>query len=186
MTPHQQRFKDANARCRRQVRMPKPEAWKRFGRCMKRTLKPGSIPDEPRRARKLGPLSSVCFRRKGDAVRKFADRNRDVIDAFGGLFNRGSKGEFDAINERYGLRGKRRVVNLQQAIARALPTKGPYCLDKLDLNTLNETAPARHAGEFRLPQEAEEQIAKRRHVEEYEQHYRDQFEGTRRRRRRRR
>lgn len=189
MTPHQQRFKEANARCRLKARMPKAETWKRFGKCMKRELgpQPEKKPQRaPRRAHYAGKLSSVCFRRKSDAVRKFADRNRDVIDAFGGLFNKGSKGEFDSVNERYGLKGKRRVVNIQQAIARVLPAKAPYCLDQIDLETLNETAPARHAGDFRLPQEAEEQIAQRRYVQEYEQHYRDQFEGARRRRRRRR
>ena len=186
MTPHQQRFKDANARCRVQARMPKPEAWKRFGRCMKHELKPGSAPPEPKRARKLGPASSVCFRLKGDAVRRFADRNRDVIDAFGGLLKPGSRGEFDAINERYSLRGKRRVVNIQQAIARVLPTKAPYCLDKIDLETLNETAPARHAGEFVLPQDAEERVAARRYAEEYQQHYLDGAYRSRRGARRRR
>ena len=171
MTPHQQRFKESNMRCRR--RWVKAD-WLSYGRCMSRSLTAKKAAAEARPA----PPPGVCFRRKADAITRFANRNRDVIDAFGGMLKPGSKGEFDAINEKYSLRGKRRVVNIQQAIARVLPTKAPYCLDQLDLDAINETAPARHAGAFVLPQEAEEAIANRRYVQEYEQHYRDQFEGV--------
>lgn len=108
----------------------------------------------------------VCYSTKRDAVKAFAVANRDVIDAWGGLFKTGSGGEFDAINERYGLKGKRRVTTIDKAIGAALPTRRPFCLDKLDLETLNETGPAREAP-FRLPYDVEEAIAAKRYADYY-------------------
>ena len=97
-------------------------------------------------------------------------------DAWGGLYNAGSRGEFDSVNERYGLRGKRRVKNIAQAVSVAIPK--PFCLDKIDLDVLNETAPGREI-KFKLPYDVEEAIASRRYAEHYEQ-----FAGWRHRRKR--
>ncbi len=98
--------------------------------------------------------SKVCHRTKRDAARAFIAANDHVIQEWGGLDLESSGGEFDAINERYGLKGKRRARTLADAIWTALPVKKPYCLDRVDLDALNETAPALELGAFRLPDAA--------------------------------
>ena len=95
----------------------------------------------------------------------FVAANRDTIDAWGGLFKTGSGGEFDSVNERYELRGKRRVRSIAQAVSVTLP-KRRFCLDKIDLDTLNETTPGREIP-FHLPYDVEEAVAARRYAEHY-------------------
>jgi hypothetical protein len=93
----------------------------------------------------------VCYPTRADALRLFRYWNADLIDRAGGLLQPSSKGEYDAINERYGLRGARRVRTLAQAFEAVMPRGRPYCLSALDLDTLNETVPAQAVGGFRLP-----------------------------------
>jgi hypothetical protein len=94
---------------------------------------------------------AVCYPTKRAAARAFIGANDHVIQEWGGLDLESSAGEFDAVNERYNLKGKRRVTTLAGAIWEALPKGKPYCLDRVDLDTLNETAPALELGAFRLP-----------------------------------
>jgi len=93
----------------------------------------------------------VCYPTKTEAARAFIGANQDVIQGWGGLDLRATGGEFDSINERYELKGKRRAATLADAIWHALPSQRPYCLDRVDLATLNETRPAVELGAFRLP-----------------------------------
>lgn len=94
--------------------------------------------------------SKACYPTKGQVMRAFVDRNRAVLDTNGGLDQQASGGEYDGINERYGLRGKRRVATMRQAIAVA--TDGFRCLDEIDLPALNETPGC--AGHCLLPDAA--------------------------------
>jgi hypothetical protein len=99
---------------------------------------------------------SVCYPNRRDALRLFRFSNRDLIDRAGGLDQPMTGGEFDSVNERYGLRGRRRVTTLAGAIEAVMPAGRPFCLDRLDLETLNETTPALEVGGFRLPDVVEE------------------------------
>lgn len=92
-----------------------------------------------------------CYRTRGELLRAFVGWNHGTIEPWGGLSQRSTGGEFDAVNERYGLRGRRRVVDLRGAIEACAPRGRPFCLDGFDLATLNETAPAVHGRPFELP-----------------------------------
>jgi hypothetical protein len=98
----------------------------------------------------------VCYPTRAEALRSFADANRHAIDRAGGMDQVSSDGAWDAVNERFGLKGKRRVRSVRQALEAVMPPGRPYCLDRLDLETLNETRPAQEAGGFRLPDFVEE------------------------------
>ena len=93
----------------------------------------------------------VCYPTKRDAARAFIGANLEIVQGWGGLDQVSTGGEFDAINERYGLTGKKRARTLADAIWSALPARRPFCLDRVDLDALNETQPARELGAFRLP-----------------------------------
>lgn len=101
-----------------------------------------------------------CYRSKSDALRLFIEENRRLIDHFGGESMPHGAASFDAINAKYGLRGKKRATTIAEALWAALPSRRPpYCLTDLDLNALNDTQPAREAADdlgisFRLPSEA--------------------------------
>lgn len=103
--------------------------------------------------RKAPRTARACYSRKTDALNAFKDQNLDIVERWG-MNRSASGGEFDAVNERYNLRGKKRVKTLAQALWAVMPGRPPYCLDKIDLATLNETTPAREGGGFRLPDEA--------------------------------
>lgn len=111
---------------------------------------------------------AVCYTTKGEALRAFKDWNQRVIDAAGGLDQEMSKGEFDSVNERYGLKGKRKVRTVAQAMETVVPSGRPFCLDQIDLDTLNETTPAREAGPFTLPDYVEEHKLYAKGAQEYE------------------
>ena len=51
----------------------------------------------------------VCYRRKSDAVKVLLDRNQRLVDTYRGADAFVGYSEFDAINARFGLKGKRRV-----------------------------------------------------------------------------
>jgi len=114
----------------------------------------------------------MCYRRKADALNVFKDYNLHVTENWGGLLQPDSTGAtFDAINERYGLRGKKRVKSFAEAYWVAMPPHPPYCLDRIDIDTLNELPPAQEHGGFRLPDYVYDEIAQR----EEERYYREQL-----------
>lgn len=99
------------------------------------------------------PAPKVCYRSKSAALREFVEANRGIIENYGGITQKESPAEFDAINHKYGLRGKAAVRSIAQALWAAMPPGRPYCLDAIDLDALNDTSPAREANdEFRLPE----------------------------------
>lgn len=100
---------------------------------------------------------AVCYPTRSQALRAFVDANQDVIDRAGGMMQVATDGSWDAVNERYGLRGRRKVKNVRGALETVMPPGKPYCLDQLDIETLNETRPAQEAGGFRLPDVVEEE-----------------------------
>lgn len=93
-----------------------------------------------------------------DVVRVFAEANAHAIDAAGGMDQVSSDGSFDAVNQRYGLAGVRRVRTMREAIDAVLPTGRPFKVEAIDVATLNETRPAQQAGGFRLPDDIEERL----------------------------
>ncbi len=82
----------------------------------------------------------VCYRTKTDALNVFRNHNQDVIDTYGGEDAPHGPAEFDAINERFNLRGKRRVRTTAGALWYALVGGPPWCLDNIDVDLLNQTA----------------------------------------------
>lgn len=96
-------------------------------------------------------MRGVHFLSKRSAVDAFAAANMRQCEAW--LDAPATGGEYDAVNERYGLRGRKRVATLRAAIMVCIPTARPYSLADLDLDTLNETAPARELA-FQLPDAA--------------------------------
>lgn len=114
----------------------------------------------------------VCYRTKTEALNKFLEANWRLVEAWGGPNRRDAPTEFEALNHRYGLRGDRQVDTIARAAWWALGGPGPWCLENINLDLLNETGPARHAerelGEsFRLPDYAEEA----RHMAQWEAEY---------------
>jgi len=83
-----------------------------------------------------------CFATKSAALREFVDANRLLIENAGGIEKGFGPAEFDAINHKYNLTGKRAVRTIAQAIWQAMPPNRPYCLDRIDLDALNGTTPA--------------------------------------------
>lgn len=101
------------------------------------------------------PKPRLCYASKSDALRAFLDVNDAIVQGYGGMDYQVSPSEFDAINHKYALKGKRAVRTIADAVWIAMPQGKPYCLDRLDLDVLNDTSPAREAGaQFRLPDEA--------------------------------
>lgn len=93
-----------------------------------------------------------CYRTKGEALKRFLDVNYQIVENYGGADYEVSPSEFDAINHKYDLKGKRAVRTIADAVWAAMPVGKPFCLDRIDLDALNDTSPAREAGiAFRLP-----------------------------------
>jgi hypothetical protein len=112
--------------------------------------------------------NAACFTSKGEAMRAFVSRNRDLIEDAGGLRERMTGGELDSINERYGLKGKRRVTTFAEALKVA--QDGSRCLTDLDLEALNETAVCH--GACVLPDAA----AEAKYLEQERERYEDERE----------
>jgi len=92
-------------------------------------------------------------------VAAFVDANQDLIDQAGGRDQEQGHAAFDAINERYAnardgahCGGRKRATTLRQAVTLACYRVGSRWT--LDLDTLNETAPAVAVGGFRPAYEA--------------------------------
>jgi hypothetical protein len=112
---------------------------------------------------------AVCYPTRAQALRVFVDANQHAIDRAGGMDQVSTDGSWDAVNERFGLKGKRRVTSVRQALEAVMPSGKPFCLDRMDLETLNETRPAQEAGGFRLPDFVEEQKWLERMNNEYQE-----------------
>ena len=93
-----------------------------------------------------------CYRTKIEALRKFLEVNYRIVENYGGADYKVSPSEFDSINHKYDLTGKKAVRTIADAVWVAMPVGKPYCLDRIDLDALNDTSPAREAGvPFVLP-----------------------------------
>jgi hypothetical protein len=102
--------------------------------------------------RRPAPKQRLCYPTKADALKVFLDVNSDIVENYGGADYAVSPSEFDAINHKYDLKGKRAVKTIADAVWAAMPVGKPYCLDRIDLDALNDTSPAHEAGvAFRLP-----------------------------------
>jgi hypothetical protein len=107
-------------------------------------------PDEDRR----------CYATKSKALRAFLDTNYELVENYGGADYEVSPSEFDAVNHKYDLHGKQAARSIASAVWAAMPEHKPYCLDRIDIDALNDTSPAREAGaSFRLPDAAYEDEA---------------------------
>ena len=94
----------------------------------------------------------VCYDTKTKALKAFLDTNYEVVQNYGGADYAVSPSEFDSVNHKYNLHGNRAARTISQAVWAAMPEGRPYCLDRIDLDALNDTSPAREAATaFRLP-----------------------------------
>ena len=120
--------------------------------------------------RKAAPEEDrVCYDTKTKALKAFLDTNYEIVQNYGGVDYAASPSEFDAINHKYGLRGKRVATTIAEAVWAAMPEGKPYCLDRIDLDALNDTSPARESHlAFRLPDYVYEADL----VSQEERHYR--------------
>jgi hypothetical protein len=116
--------------------------------------------------------AKLCYASKTDALNKFREWNQQVIDEYGGETAGGSRGEFDALT-RHGALPK----NIAEALWLALPPerthygRGPFCLEDIDVEALNETSAGQnHPTGFTLPEYVSEKLIDRK----YEEHYRDE------------
>ena len=80
-------------------------------------------------------------------IAAWVDLNQDLIDQAGGLYQSQGPAAFDALNERMGRRGSRRVRTLAAAVKLACSREGHTWV--LDLATLTEPGPALSVGGFR-------------------------------------
>jgi len=118
----------------------------------------------------------ACYARKADALNIFRQYNEHIIEPYGGPEMVHSCAMFDSVNEKYGLRGKRCAKRIGDAISAALPG-APYCLDRIDLDALNETIPAQDKGGFRLPDFVLEKQIDDKEAEYYRQAEAGEFFG---------
>jgi hypothetical protein len=105
----------------------------------------------------------ICYRSKTDALNKFRQHNQAVIDDWGGMTASGSRGEFDALTKHGAA-----PINIAEALWLALPPRGPFCLDELDVEALNDTSAGRdHPVGFQLPDYVLETELVRKEAEYY-------------------
>lgn len=94
----------------------------------------------------------VCYDTKTKALKAFLDANSEIVQSYGGADYAVSPSEFDAVNHKHSLHGKRAARTIAQAVWAAMPEGKPYCLDRIDIDALNDTSPARESHlAFRLP-----------------------------------
>jgi hypothetical protein len=103
--------------------------------------------------RKAAPEEDrVCYATKTKALKAFLDTNYEIVQNYGGADYTVSPSEFDAINHKYGLRGKQAVKTIAEAVWAAMPEGKPFCLDRIDVDALNDTSPVRESDlSFRFP-----------------------------------
>ena len=104
--------------------------------------------------------TKIAYRRKRDALNVFMDWNQRLIDlAFNGPSQEHPPDSFDNFNHKYDLKGRRKINTFAKALWFAMPVGGPYYLENIDVNMLNETSPMRHnaeEGQLTIPDFAEE------------------------------
>jgi hypothetical protein len=111
----------------------------------------------------------VCYATKTKALKAFLDTNYEIVQNYGGADYAVSPSEFDAINHKYSLAGKRAAKTIAEAVWAAMPEGKPYCLDRIDVDALNDTSPARESHlSFRLP----DYVYEADFAAEEERHYR--------------
>jgi len=133
--------------------------------------------------RKPPKREKLCYRRKSDALRLFLDANYKTVESYGGAGYQQSCEEFDAINHEYsyGFKGRPCARSIAQAVWYALRGSGqgggpPYCLDDLDIETLNRTDPGQYHGGFHLPNAAQDVILRREQERYWEEEAMDRGE----------
>jgi hypothetical protein len=103
----------------------------------------------------------VAYKTKTDALNVFIDANRGVVEDYGGEAMVHSPESFEAINHRFGIYGARRVDTITKAVWWAMPAGGPpWYLEDIDVELLNETAPAiynQRGLSFHLPDHVEQE-----------------------------
>jgi len=105
--------------------------------------------------RSSSPAPAACYPTKTALAKAIADRNIDLVEHWGGLERETGPGEFDSLNEKLELRGRRKIRSLGQAIWAAIPAGKPFCHEAVDWGALNETTPAAAEGyRFEIPDEA--------------------------------
>lgn len=126
---------------------------------------PAAIPPMPDRwwNKKPPAEDKMVYKTKTDALNKFLDYNWNVVEQWGGPNRKDLPTEYEAINHKYDLKGKRAITTLAQAVWWSMPGPKPWRLENIDVNLLNETMPGIHAQRetgvgFRLPDFAEEQL----------------------------
>ena len=63
----------------------------------------------------------VCYDTKTKALKAFLDTNYEVVQNYGGVDYAASPSEFDAINHKYNLQGKRGARTIAQAVGESVP-----------------------------------------------------------------
>jgi hypothetical protein len=102
--------------------------------------------------RKPSPKDQPCYQTKSEALARFLEVNYEIVENYGGADYEVSPSEFDSINHKYDLKGPKAVRTIADAVWVAMPVGKPYCLDRIDLDALNDTSPARESSvPFRLP-----------------------------------
>jgi hypothetical protein len=102
--------------------------------------------------RKRPKKDLLCYPTKSAALAMFLDVNYEIVENYGGADYKVGPSEFDSINRKYGLKGSRAARSISDAVWAAMPVGKPYCLDRIDLDALNDTSPVHEAGvPFRLP-----------------------------------
>jgi len=116
----------------------------------------------------------ISYKTKTDALNVFLDFNRAIVDDYGGESMKHSPESFEAINHRFGIEGKRRVDTIAKAVWWALPPGSPYYLEDIDVELLNETAPAIYNPRglvFRIPDYVEEAALLEKEAEYWQERY---------------
>jgi hypothetical protein len=119
----------------------------------------------------------ACYRTKTAALQAFKDYNRDQIAEWGPIDRKDSPEEYDAINHKRTLRGKRAVRTLARAMWEAMPSKPPFCLDRIDVELLNATSPGQAGSGFRIPTWGEEEAYSSKQEAHYRQKREDEAEA---------
>ena len=119
----------------------------------------------------------ACFKTKTDALNVFLDHNRRLVDDYGGENMVHSRASFDALNSFHDIPRRRQVDTIAKAVWWALPGPGPWCLEDIDVEILNRTAPAIYNQQGRvwtLPDHIEEA----RLVRQEEEYWREAYGGV--------
>ncbi len=127
--------------------------------------------------RKAAPEDDrVCYDTKTKALKAFLDTNYEIVQNYGGADYAVSPSEFDSVNHKYSLSGKRAAKTIAEAVWAAMPEGKPYCLDRIDVDSLNDTSPARESDlSFRLP----DHVYMDQYAAEQERYYRSQVAHAR-------